>query len=99
RAAGSLQPGGWLSRHVHSYEEALYVLEGELVFESDGRVHRLVPGDYALNPIGAPHALATGPDVGARWISVTTRSRRPLDAATADTIYTAHPYPVDALLA
>src|SRR3954454_15215784 len=38
-AAGSLQPGGWLARHVHSYEEALYVLEGVLIFESDGRVH------------------------------------------------------------
>ena len=29
----ALQPGGWLAPHVHSFEEALYVLEGELLFE------------------------------------------------------------------
>ena len=30
-AVGAIHPGGWLGRHVHSFEEALYVLEGELV--------------------------------------------------------------------
>ena len=38
----SLEPGGWLAPHVHSFEEALYVLEGELLVEIDGRIHRLV---------------------------------------------------------
>jgi quercetin dioxygenase-like cupin family protein len=98
-AAGALQPAGFLTRHVHSYEEALYVIDGELIFESDGRVHRLVPGDYALNPIGVPHGLTTGPDLGARWISINTPPRRPPDAAVPDTIYSADPYPADALLA
>ena len=28
-----MDPGGWLARHVHSFEEALYVLEGELIIE------------------------------------------------------------------
>ena len=51
RAAGS-------ARHVHSFEEALYVLEGELIFDIDRRVHRLVAGDFALMPIGTCHALA-----------------------------------------
>ena len=27
-AVGALAPGGWIQRHVHSYEESLYVLEG-----------------------------------------------------------------------
>ena len=53
-----LQPGGWLQRHFHSFEEALYVLAGELLFESDGHAHRLGPGDFALNPIGTWHAIA-----------------------------------------
>src|SRR6185437_8753585 len=44
-AVGALQPGGWLGRHIHSFEEALYVLEGELLMELDGRVYRLQPGD------------------------------------------------------
>ena len=37
RAAGS-------RRHFHSFEEALYVLAGELLIELDGHVHRLAAG-------------------------------------------------------
>ena len=56
-ALGAMPPSGWLARHVHSFEEALYVLEGELVLELDQRVHRLVAGDYALDAHRhAPHA-------------------------------------------
>ena len=55
-AVGALAPGGWLAPHVHSFEEALYVLDGELILELDRRVHRLVRGDYAVMPVGlAPH--------------------------------------------
>lgn len=55
-AVGAFVEGGWIARHVHSFEEALYVLEGELILELDQRVHRLVAGDYALNSDrNAPH--------------------------------------------
>jgi quercetin dioxygenase-like cupin family protein/NAD(P)-dependent dehydrogenase (short-subunit alcohol dehydrogenase family) len=86
-AIGHMDPGGWIARHVHSYEEALYVLEGVLIFETAGRVHRLVPGDFALNPIGVPHGIAATPDQHVRWLSVNTPPRRPLDARVPDTIY------------
>jgi len=86
-AIGHMDPGGWLARHVHSYEEALYVLEGVLIFETAGRVHRLVPGDFALNPIGVPHGIVATPDQAVRWLSVNTPPRRPLDARVPDTIY------------
>ena len=33
-AVGAFVPGGWIARHVHSFEEALYVLEGELILET-----------------------------------------------------------------
>jgi quercetin dioxygenase-like cupin family protein len=98
-AIGHLDPGGWLARHVHSYEEALYVLEGVLIFETAGRVHRLVPGDYALNPIGVPHGISATPDQRVRWLSVNTPPRRPLDARVPDTIFTRTPPDTDALLA
>ena len=56
-AVGALAPGGWLAPHVHSFEEALYVLDGELILELDRRVHRLVGGDYAVDARRAsPHA-------------------------------------------
>ena len=38
-AVGALAPRGWIARHLHSFEETLYVLEGELVLELDGHVH------------------------------------------------------------
>src|SRR4029079_2197702 len=59
-AATSFAPGGWLRPHVHSFEEGLYVLQGALVIQIGGDVHRLVAGDYCLMPIGTWHALANG---------------------------------------
>lgn len=86
-AAGGLAPGGWISRHVHSFEEALYVLEGSLLLEIDRHVHRLVAGDYAFIAIGMPHTLATEPGTQARWLSLNTPPRRGPEASVADTIY------------
>src|SRR5438874_9802391 len=57
-AAVGIQPGGWLAPHVHSFEECLYVLDGELLLRIDGDVHRLVGGDFALMPTGVRHGLA-----------------------------------------
>ena len=98
-AAGALAPGGWLARHVHSFEEALYVLDGALLLESDGHVHRLVAGDFALNPIGRPHTLAATAAEPVRWLSVNTPPRRPRDATVPDTIFASDAPDLDALLA
>ncbi len=86
-AAGALATGGWLARHVHSFEEALYVLEGELLLELDGRVHHLRAADFAVIPIGTLHTLAAAPDSTVRWLSVNTPPRRPADASVKDTIF------------
>jgi quercetin dioxygenase-like cupin family protein len=98
-AAGALAAGGWLNRHIHSFEEALYVLEGELILELDRHVHQLVGGDFALIPIGTHHTLATAPGGGVRWLSVNTPPRRPSGAAVPDTIFATIPPDVDALVA
>lgn len=90
-AAGAFAPGGWLQRHVHSFEEALYVLAGELLLELDGRVHRLVKGDYALIPIGTWHALANGAAEQVRWLSVNTPMRLAADAGRRDTFFARQP--------
>jgi quercetin dioxygenase-like cupin family protein len=70
--AGSLEPGGWLAPHVHSYEEALYVLEGELLIELGGPVWRIGPGDFTLMPIGLRHGLGNASAAAARWVSINT---------------------------
>src|SRR5262245_54982587 len=74
-AVGELGPGGCLGRHVHSFEEALYVLEGELLMDLDGHVYRLVTGDYTVMPIGVRHGLANASDAEVRWLSVNTPLR------------------------
>ncbi len=97
-AAGGLASGGWIARHVHAYEEGLYLLEGELVLEIDRHVHRLVAGDYALMPVGTPHTLAATGDPP-RWLSVGTPPRRSPGRGAPDTIYASTPPDVEALLA
>lgn len=86
-AVGGIAPGGWIQRHVHSFEEALYVLEGALLLELDGTVHALDSGDYALIPIGTWHLLANGSQAPVRWLSVNTPQRLPPDAGRRDTVY------------
>jgi quercetin dioxygenase-like cupin family protein len=86
-AVGSLAPGGWLNRHFHSFEEALYVLGGELLLEIDGHHHRLIRGDYALMPVGTWHALANAGSESTRWLSVNTPLRLAPDAGRRDTFF------------
>jgi quercetin dioxygenase-like cupin family protein len=96
-AVGALATDGWIQRHVHSFEEALYVLGGDLLLELDGVVHHLVPGDYAFIPIGVWHALGAGGVEEVRWLSVNTPQRLPADAGRRDTFYASGPFDLDAL--
>ena len=86
-AVGAFMPGGWIQRHVHSFEESLYVLEGELLIEIDGHAHRLRQGDFALIPIGLWHALANAGDEPIRWLAMNTPQRLAPDAGRKDTFY------------
>jgi len=96
-AVGALAPGGWLQRHFHSFEEALYVLGGELLLETDGHRHRLVTGDYALLPVGTWHALANAGRDETRWLSVNTPLRLGAEAGRRDTFFAREPLDVAAL--
>ena len=70
-----LTTGGWLAPHLHSFEEVLYVLGGELLLDLGGRVHRLVTGDYALIPTGLRHALGNTATEPARLLSLNSPQR------------------------
>jgi quercetin dioxygenase-like cupin family protein len=78
-AVGALHPGGWFAPHVHSYEESLYLLDGELLVLIGDRVHRLHPGDYTVFPVGVRHGLGNSSTGVARWVSV--NSPQKLDPA------------------
>jgi quercetin dioxygenase-like cupin family protein len=86
---GALDPGGWLAPHVHSYEECLYVLEGELLIRIDSRVHRAVKGDYVLFPIGMRHGLGNSGTAQARWLSLNSPLKRDPATPWPDTFYDA----------
>ncbi|MFI5226561.1 MAG: cupin domain-containing protein [Candidatus Limnocylindrales bacterium] len=98
-AVGAFAAGGWLRRHLHSFEEGLYVLSGELVVEIGGAAHRLVAGDYAFLPIGTWHALANGGDGEVRWLAVGTPQRLSADAGRRDTFFVTGDFDATALVA
>jgi quercetin dioxygenase-like cupin family protein len=88
-AIATLHPGGWLAPHVHSYEESLYLLEGELLVLIGDRVHRLVRGDYTLFPVGTRHGLGNSSGAPARWVSVNSPQKLDPDGPRRDTFFDA----------
>ena len=98
-AVGALSSGGWLQRHFHSFEEALYVLAGELLVEIDGHVHRLNAGDFTFMPVGMWHALGNAGAEQARWLSLNTPQRLAPDASRRDTFFAPQPFDLEAMAA
>jgi quercetin dioxygenase-like cupin family protein len=96
-AVTAFQPGGWLQRHFHSFEEALYVLGGELLLELDGHRHRLAAGDFALLPVGTWHALGNAGSEPVRLLSVNTPLRLAPDAGRKDTFFATQPFDLEGL--
>lgn len=88
-AAVALQPGGWLAPHVHSFEEALYVLEGELLLELGDRVHRLAAADFALIPTGLRHALGNSSSSMTKLLSLNSPQRLDPSSGRKDTFFEA----------
>ena len=84
-----LHPGGWLAPHVHSYEESLYILEGELLFLLGDRVHRLTGGDFTLMPTGMRHGLANTGSRSARFLSLNSPQKLDPGSDRADTFFEA----------
>jgi len=65
-----LEPGGSVDWHLHAFEEALYVLEGELVLEVAGETERLGADDYVFVDRGVAHELRNESGAAARWFEV-----------------------------
>ena len=53
------EPGAQAPRHVHSEEQLVIVLEGELIFDLDGDVRTMRKGDVAVIPAWVPHGAWT----------------------------------------
>ena len=86
-AAVALQPGGWLAPHVHSFEEALYVLEGELLLQLGDGVHRLASADFALIPTGMRHSLGNSGAAVTKLLSLNSPQRLDPTSGRKDTFF------------
>jgi quercetin dioxygenase-like cupin family protein len=58
--------------HVHDFDEAFYVLEGELTFHLDGRLRIVAAGELAFAPGGARHTFANRGAAAARFLIALT---------------------------
>jgi quercetin dioxygenase-like cupin family protein len=65
-----LEPRGRVERHLHAFEEAIYVLGGQLVLEVAGAREELAADDYVLVDRGVAHALRNESADDARWLEV-----------------------------
>ena len=89
RAAGSphqeaviadLEPGGSVDRHLHAFEEVVYVLDGELTMEVAGTTEALGAADFVFVERGVSHALRNDSGANVRWFEVSA----PLPGADLD---------------
>jgi quercetin dioxygenase-like cupin family protein len=58
--------------HTHDFDEAFYMLEGELIFQVDDELFTKRAGDLAFAPRNVAHALANHSDADARYLLVCT---------------------------
>lgn len=58
--------------HKHDFDEAFYILDGELAFQLDEELITAVTGEVAFAPGGVPHTLANRSGAPARFLIVCT---------------------------
>jgi quercetin dioxygenase-like cupin family protein len=60
--------------HSHAFDEAFYVLEGELTFQLDDQLTAAGAGELIFAPRGVPHTLANLAESPARYLLLLTPS-------------------------
>jgi quercetin dioxygenase-like cupin family protein len=65
-----LEPGGAVDRHLHAFEEVIYVLAGELVLEVAGETEHLSADDYVFVDRGVAHELRNESGGAVSWFEV-----------------------------
>ncbi len=94
----TLEPGGAVDAHLHSFEESLFVLEGRLVLDTAEGSVELGPGDYGLVPVGVAHAARNSGPEPARWADMLApqpRARFGDDTFFVPPLSPTEPVPVD----
>jgi quercetin dioxygenase-like cupin family protein len=58
--------------HTHDFDEAFYMLEGELIFQVDEELATKGAGELSFAPRKVPHTLANHSETPARYVLVCT---------------------------
>ena len=93
-----LEAGGEAPAHVHSFEESVHVLDGEVVLETPDAAVLLRAGDYGLVPVGVAHAWRNESGAAARWADMLApqpRTRFAADTFRVPDLPGRDPVPVD----
>jgi len=72
-----LDPGGTLNNHVHFYEEAFYILEGQVLISIDGRDYQLGADDYGIFQTAVSHAWRNTGDTPVSWLDMLSPQPKP----------------------
>lgn len=62
------QPGVSIGLHDHTFEEAYYILSGEVQATLDGERYLIAPGDVVWTGVGCVHAFANVSSAPVRWL-------------------------------
>src|SRR5688500_6539930 len=62
------QPGVGIGLHVHRFEEAYFILSGEVEATPAGRIYSLKPGDFVWTGVGCVHAFRNVSSAPVRWL-------------------------------
>lgn len=66
----SFADGGQCNHHDHPFEEAYYVLGGEVDIVFDGQEYALKAGDFAWTGVGAQHAFFPRKGTPVHWLEI-----------------------------
>ena len=58
--------------HTHDFDEAFYLLEGELIFQVEEALVTKASGELSFAPRNVAHALANHSDASARYLLICT---------------------------
>jgi quercetin dioxygenase-like cupin family protein len=82
----TLEAGGEVERHLHSFEESFYVLAGTPTLVLDRQAWTLEPGACGIVPVAVPHAWLGADDAESRWLDMAAPQPRG-DAGPPDTFF------------
>ncbi|MGH8143896.1 MAG: cupin domain-containing protein [Steroidobacteraceae bacterium] len=82
-----IAPGGHLAPSMHAYEKAFYVLEGEFIYDLEGRSYRLEKDHYGLIRKATPYAIRNTGSTAVRLLTVSAPQPKPPNTDFADTYF------------